>query len=476
VLSEKLIQAAQTDPGVFIRATTGFPLSDLHKEWIRHFRREVSPAEREQGQGFKIVSGVVAPREHGKSSVVIGLVPDEIGRNPNIRIKYVTNSDDKAAEVCQTVEEVLESDHYRQIYSNVRWHKDRRKGTQKFTVQREKIYRDSTFESCGILATGVGGRCDLLILDDVCDLRNSKTPGLRRVVHDTIWDVFMKTVVSGGRIWITATVWHKEDYVSELLRKKTYPFLVYIINENFDSIWESVWPRPRLVQEFRDNPSSFNLGFRMLPHEPEEHFVQEAWLAACVDKGLTVGPFGINISKEIRNYFAGVDPAIAKTVRAKYTAIVTIGIDDKGYRVLSDIKRAKLTSPEQARTILHTYNVFHHAMLFVENNQYQQALIEWLDELKKIPLHAFYTGEQKHDDIIGLNSLAAEFKAGLWKIPDVSSHVPECDCGYCEWRNELMFYPDYPTSDLLMATWLAREALRSCERKTDAIKVAVWRY
>jgi hypothetical protein len=69
---------------------------------------------------------------------------------------------------------------------------------------------------------------------------------------------------------------------------------------------------------------------------------------------------------------------------------------------------------------------------------------------------AHTTGRNKHDPQFGVESLAVEFERGQWVVPD--SPMTRT------WMRELLAYnPAGHTGDRVMASWLAREALRNGE-------------
>ncbi len=100
----------------------------------------------------------------------------------------------------------------------------------------------------------------------------------------------------------------------------------------------------------------------------------------------------------------------------------------------------------------------------VENNAYQQALIDWMKTIgSNVNIIPFTTGKQKADEFLGLPGLAAEFANGLWEIPFSEEHGPVglgCTCGKCMLIAELEEHP-FGDCDTVMAIWFARFAAQS---------------
>jgi hypothetical protein len=130
------------------------------------------------------------PRGHGKTNQMAARVAWEIGRNPLIRVKIVGSSDDEATKTVTLIRKIVESDEYRKVFPDVEADDGSTWGNTSFTVKRSRFLRDATVESVSVFGRA-GGRSDLLIADDICDLRNSiQQPALRDQVKEawrTIW-------------------------------------------------------------------------------------------------------------------------------------------------------------------------------------------------------------------------------------------------------------------------------------------------
>jgi hypothetical protein len=102
----------------------------------------------------------------------------------------------------------------------------------------------------------------------------------------------------------------------------------------------------------------------------------------------------------------------------------------------------------------------------VENNAYQQSLVDWIrhgtrDYSFWVKVESFTTGKNKADPHYGLPSLEIEFKHKAWSIPSskFEGHPATCMCGWCHWVREFTQYPMGATWDGVMASWFAREAI-----------------
>lgn len=161
------------------------------------------------------------------------------------------------------------------------------------------------------------------------------------------------------------------------------------------------------------------------------------------------------------SFFAGVD---LSSERRPGNAIVTIGLDpDHGYRVPVDLRRGDWPSNETAEQVLDVCETWNPRLILVENNGYQSAILDWIRTIKHapkfLPIEPFTTtGHRKYDPTQGLPGLQVEFARGGWRIL-VPDHRMDCRCPWCVWVREMRYYPTHPTTDTVMATWFAREAL-----------------
>jgi hypothetical protein len=132
-----------------------------------------------------------------------------------------------------------------------------------------------------------------------------------------------------------------------------------------------------------------------------------------------------------------------------------------------DVRRGMWTSPDTARQLVETYDEYHQDEIRVENNYYQQALLDWLETMDGVylPLKGHYTGSQKMDPDMGIPLLAAEFERGQWWVPRLNEHLPDCSCGTCIWIREMIsFYPGTTEgTDALMASWMSQRAAKQSE-------------
>jgi hypothetical protein len=223
-------------------------------------------------------------------------------------------------------------------------------------------------------------------------------------------------------------------------------------------LWESRWPEALLRKRYASGEIAFNRGFRQRPYSLANLYFNEESVRSCENPHLPL--------KEIYRHgemvcFTGIDPS---TESRPGTAIFTLAMTDDGIRVPVDIRvgrwKTRGRSIEEIEGVL---DQFKPLVCFVENNALQGVIIDWLlTRNRSATIEAFTTGRNKADLKIGIPGMALEFDNGGWIIPMGDTEHPKgsCECSWCLWLLELKRYPYYPSSDLLMASWFAREAAR----------------
>ena len=169
--------------------------------------------------------------------------------------------------------------------------------------------------------------------------------------------------------------------------------------------------------------------------------------------------------------YIGVDLAIGRRDSSDYTVIFVIAVDPlTGVKIPVEITRRRMTSPETAKALINASRRHQPHLIYVENNAYQQSLIQWIRESgdAPIPVEGFMTGKQKFDEFIGLPSMAAEFANHGWEIYMHQNPLAEggesCTCSFCNFIDELVNFPISKHDDTIMAAWFAREAARKDKR------------
>jgi hypothetical protein len=166
---------------------------------------------------------IEAARGTSKTSFAIFCVLWAIGANPNIRIKWLGPNDENAKKRKRVIAEYIrESEMYQKVFPGIKLDKDEPNNAFMLTVVRDARTPEPTLEAKGILSTGVGDRCELLICDDVVDMKNALlNPAMRpQVINKFLGDWLPTLNPKTGKILCIFTPYHEED-LNSYLKKRT---------------------------------------------------------------------------------------------------------------------------------------------------------------------------------------------------------------------------------------------------------------
>lgn len=223
---EKRVREARTDLATYIelcaKDANGEPveLSQIHRSWIWHVDYCWSRGKH---------ALILAPFGSGKSSgFAVPLATWLVGKNPQERLKFVSNADDFAKQRVQGAKMIMESAEYRDVFPEIR------RGTQwsdsKLFVRRLGNALDPSIHARGVMTKGVGGRADHIIFDDVCDQLNTESQALRGRVKGFARSTWMSRLEQpAGLALMIATAWHPDDATQDFLQDPLWCSLVQAI-------------------------------------------------------------------------------------------------------------------------------------------------------------------------------------------------------------------------------------------------------
>jgi len=210
-------------------------LAAIHRSWFRHISWCWSADKH---------ALVLAPFGHGKSRLVaVGLPSFLLGRQPTARIKLICNDDDSARERVKAVGRIIKgSPNFAGVFPGCVPAVGESWTEHKLRVQRPPGVADTnpSLHARGIFTTGVGGRADYLIFDDVVDQRNA----LDHPVVSDFGSTWMSRLEPEGRACAIGTVWHKEDLWHHLMRNSEWVTLLQRIRSDLGAIEQEVWNAP----------------------------------------------------------------------------------------------------------------------------------------------------------------------------------------------------------------------------------------
>ena len=208
---------------------------------------------------------VELPRDHGKTTQLCGRLLWELARAPDLRVKVVCATDAVAFERGQflrtlvTVNERLKA-LYPGLTPGQPW------AAEAFTVTRHRGVLGPSVASFGIGAGSTGTRADLLVCDDVVDVKALHGKADRERVLTDFRNNLLNLLEPDGRFWGLSTPWHREDLNAHLKANPAYALFRRAVGEDLEPVWPDRWPREALERR-RDEIglAAFARGYRLLP-------------------------------------------------------------------------------------------------------------------------------------------------------------------------------------------------------------------
>jgi predicted phage terminase large subunit-like protein len=357
IKSLRQIALARTDPCTFI--THCFTDPELTPLFPAAVHREL-----QQFLSTNQKALVELPRDHGKSVQVCARVLWELGHNPALRIKIVCATEGIAAERGRFLRDAIASnERVRRVFPNLRpgqpW------GETRFSIERPASAIGPSVTALGVGAGLTGTRADLLICDDIVDVKSLTSAAERQRVRAFFHDNLMNLLEPDGRCWCLFTPWHAQDLNAELKRGGAFRLLRRAVGPNLEPVWPERWSRERLAERRAEiGAASFARGYRLVPLTEDIAPIKAEWVRYWWDDGpdLNSHEFSytddaaagearswIRESSETHTILA-IDPAVSEKASADASAIVVLARVANEIRCLQAIAR-RVNAPELVQLI-----------------------------------------------------------------------------------------------------------------------------
>lgn len=450
------VQLARADVGTFVEFVmrderTGAPLqlAPMHEEW--HQLIDTHPR--------LVVAGFV---ESGKSNAItIGRALFELGRDPTKRIAILSNTYRQASKLLGAVAKYIErSAELAKVFPALKqsspW------SSTSITVQRPTISKDPSVQALGVHGAVLGSRLDLVLVDDLLDYENTRTPEQRLQVMQWFDSTVLGRVVAGGRVVVLGSAWHPEDVMHVLAARGGWASARYgVTDEDGVLRWPGRWDAERIAAKRLElGPLEAARQLDCLARADESSRFQEAWIVNALDRGRGRPMVGQLLSCPPPAFVTvGVDLAVSAKRTADRSSIATVLVHGGGRRELLSLESGRWDAPTIIRRVVATWQRFGPISIVVESNAAQMYISQMLRELSAVPVVPFMTGRGKMSLAFQCELLAAELANGAWTF---------CGADTAEVQSlarELLYYSvKEHTGDrlasLLFARWGAEQATR----------------
>ncbi len=359
--------------------------------------------------------------------------------------------------------------------------------------------KEPTLSAWGQDSGFLGGRFDLIIWDDLVDMRNTRTEEARDKVQEW-WSTEAETRLEpGGALILQGQRIHRSDLYRYALDQTTlddekkYRHVVYrahdeaLCEKNHDPKTAKPWPNGCLLDPHRipwrtlenaqrNNPRVFAVQYQQEDGDAEGGLVDPAWIHGGVDSEGYPSPGSLDMQrthgsvpehlKDVGWSFVTVDPSPTEW----WGVIWWVYDEATNNRYIIEVHRKRL-NPEQflsldmdafeftglmvdlrARSIAQNSPITH---VVVEINAAQRWLLQqphvqqWM-RATGVTFVPHTTNRNKSDPDFGVETIGDFFRQGRVRIPYQNIAARNAAQPLIE---ELLAYPDGDTDDLVMSTW-----------------------
>jgi predicted phage terminase large subunit-like protein len=304
-LSQWSIDRARRDPNAFVAYcctdAAGRPLrqANVHRQL-----QEFLSAHRN--------ALIELPRDHGKSVQVCARVLWEIGRNPALRVKIVCATEGIAAERGRFIRDAIAGNAgLQELFP---WLRPAQPWTEtRFSIKRPANVIGPSVTALGVGACLTGTRADLLVCDDIVDVRSLTSAAERARVKAFFRDNLFNLLEPDGRCWCLFTPWHANDLNAELKRSTAFRLFRWPVSDELRAVWPERWPRERLLERRAEiGSASFARGYRLVPLTEDLVPIQAKWVRFWTDE------------QPAERTVLAVDPAVTAESSADASAMVVL--------------------------------------------------------------------------------------------------------------------------------------------------------
>lgn len=377
-VKDKQLLKYSNDCSNFITDILKLEIKPFHREWLELFENNNYVA-------------LLAPRGHGKSTLVGSYILWRILRDPNIRILIVTINQDKANEMMTFIQNNLLGTHITDIWGNQKNPQDWSKSTLRvLKTNRPSGGKEPTLQVIGVSASMVGSHYDLIILDDITDQKNSRTPMRRNDLVSWYSSTLVPMLEPEGQIISIGTKWHQSDIHSffqlqNRFKSMTYKAIIYDPSDEEKQngkipqvLWSDRWSYDKLMEIKREVGSvAFSMQYQNEVVSSDDAPIKWEWIENARN--------GYIIVKPPFQIYMGVDLS-SKGEKSDFFAISVIAIKD-GVVYLVDGLKDRLSMNEQFSQILKYDSKWRPIKIGVDSAAMQKAITDQLmEDNPNIPL------------------------------------------------------------------------------------------
>lgn len=347
---------------------------------------------------------LLAPRGHGKTTIIIVYITWLICSDPDLRILIGMHKEEDADERARAIQIILETPAVQEEYGLIRG----RPWTigKAFFEGKRHPYMRTVAKQAGM----TGWRGDIVFFDDLCTEENQSTEKRRRKLENWIWGEVMPALDPGPkqRVIVLGTRKNVEDWYSKVFEIPDFKHRIYKIYEDDDPN-KALWPERFTLEEIE----------RIRRNWPPDYFSREYLNSPVVESGLLfrlkwIEPhfyldWRAEVPERFREIYMGIDPSMGSDdERYSHFGLVVICYDNRPEKkdiYVVDIVRARLSLPEQRDIIIKKFREWNPIHVNIEeelaNRQFSRQMRVELPRLRPV----FYTYKGKTTGLRGSRAI-----------------------------------------------------------------------
>ncbi len=407
----------------------------------------------------------------------------ELGRDSSLRVVIASNAEKQAEKIIRSIAAYIErSKELHEVFPHLKPASAGPWNQSMLTVERTGIAKDPSVQATSIHGNILGARTDLLILDDVLDYENCRTPLQREDLIGWVFNALLGRLSSRGRVVVIGVAQNKEDLMHVLAARPLWRAFRFAVEKQDGSPrWPEKWPASR-ISKMRATLSPAE-GWRQLDciAKSDEHAcIEEAWVQTALrigekftpltfHRGSSIAPAGpclLIIPRPWRTVL-GVDLAFSEKVRAALSAIVAVLVHPSGLREILSCESGKWHGPTLMNRILSMHRRFNSSAITIEANAGQILLGQWLKTVDEaLPLIPYTTGAGAKSLQARVEQLAGEMAHGQWSIPSIDGRARESETALLV-RDLLSYSPRDHVPDRVAALCMAMVGIEKGEIRAE---------
>ncbi len=333
----------------------------------------------------------IVPMGHGKSTTVTETLPIALAAwNRDIRIIVGSEATSRAVEAVRFCRTQLE--YNPRILEDFGNFKGQPWQEGKFAVSgRSALVSHPTVQAIGMDSAVLGGRADVVILDDIVSRRNSQTAHQQRKTTDWV-DTTIQSRLDPpgdkpwpyGSMWIVGNLFHPQDTIARLSERDTFGVFLraaFIDEDRTEVLLPEWWTQEDLDQRRLDmGPMAFELAYMNNPGGMAEAPFRPEWFRYWTDMPGQESEDTVLIPPRANlRVFQGWDLASTRSETSDYSVCATGALHPPSARIFwLDIWRGRVEPWQLVEQIAAQDRIHRPERIAIESNGFQLMVAQVL--------------------------------------------------------------------------------------------------